>query len=548
MRLVEETQLEREEEGQGGQQRVRRDLKHPVSEHRSAQPVHGHRVESRSSAGVGRSADRKGPAPASASLAGAPARMAATSSDPIVNFATDFIDAVGAVGVFMLMTLESACIPVPSEAIMLFAGFNVSEGSMTLIGIIVAGVAGNLVGSWIAYGVGYYGRLELLEKNRLIHVNPKHLAHADRWFERHGDATVFFARMLPIVRTFISLPAGVARMPFWRFTAFTALGCIPWVLALAFIGRGVGDNWENWRDKLHYLDYPIVLRDRRRARLAVAPLAPRRRARRRPRGRLAAPAPAGRRARRATGGLSGERGARRRGAGRHAARGSGDRPRARPGPDRAAPGLQLRPPAARALALGWEHERLDPEHRKAFEVAVHGGAALALLIGQRHLIADELRRLDLRRLSVIALSFLPPAIAGLAFERQIERRLGGPGGMAAGLAAGSVAMLLADRSAAGAGRRRGHRGRRARARPARRRRRSRRASPATAPRWSPPAPPLLARAVEPALPHGRAAGDRRRRAAQGRAPAAARNRSRARSAARARASAALSPRRSPRRG
>ena len=81
---------------------------------------------------------------------------------------------------------------------------------------------GNLVGSWIAYAVGYYGRLDLLEKNRLIHISPKHLDWADGWFERHGDATVFFARMLPIVRTFISLPAGVAKMPFWRFTWLTA--------------------------------------------------------------------------------------------------------------------------------------------------------------------------------------------------------------------------------------------------------------------------------------------------------------------------------------
>ncbi len=94
---------------------------------------------------------------------------------------------------------------------------------------------------------------------------------------------------------------------------------------------------------------------------------------------------------------------------------------------------------------GWQHERLDPEHRKAFEVAVHGGAALALLLGQRELIAAELRNLDARRVSVIALSFIPPAIAGLAFERQIESRLGGPTGMAIGLAAGSVAMLAADR-------------------------------------------------------------------------------------------------------
>ena len=106
------------------------------------------------------------------------------------------------------MVLESACIPVPSEAIMLFAGFNVSKGDLTLFGVVAAGVLGNVVGSLIAYGVGYYGRVELLERNRLIHVNPPQLERADRWFERHGSATVFFARMMPIVRTFISLPAG----------------------------------------------------------------------------------------------------------------------------------------------------------------------------------------------------------------------------------------------------------------------------------------------------------------------------------------------------
>lgn len=179
--------------------------------------------------------------------------------DPIVDFATDFIDAVGLLGVFVLMLLESACIPVPSEAIMLFAGFNVSQGDMTMFGIVAAGVLGNVVGSWIAWAAGYYGRLELLEKNRLIHISPKHLAVADRWFERYGDATVFFTRMLPIVRTFISLPAGVARMPFWRFTFLTLAGCLPWVLVLAIIGREVGDNWEQWRDYLHYLDYPVAL-------------------------------------------------------------------------------------------------------------------------------------------------------------------------------------------------------------------------------------------------------------------------------------------------
>ena len=188
--------------------------------------------------------------------------LLATLSDkivePIVDLATDFIGSAGVVAVFLLMVLESACVPVPSEAIMLFAGFSVSEGELTLFGVVAAGVLGNLVGSWIAYAVGYYGRLDLLEKNRFIPISPKHLAWADRWFERYGSATVFFSRMLPIIRTFISLPAGVARMPFWRFSAFTLAGSIPWVLALALVGRGVGDNWEDWRHKLGYLDYLVV--------------------------------------------------------------------------------------------------------------------------------------------------------------------------------------------------------------------------------------------------------------------------------------------------
>jgi membrane protein DedA with SNARE-associated domain len=157
------------------------------------------------------------------------------------------------------MALESACLPVPSEAIMLFAGFSVSDGDLTLFGITAAGVLGNLVGSWAAYAVGYYGRLELLEKNRFIHVPPRYLKWADDWFARYGDATVFFTRMLPIIRTFISLPAGIARMPFWRFTALTLIGCVPWVLMLGLIGRSVGDNWEEWRDHLHYLDYAVVV-------------------------------------------------------------------------------------------------------------------------------------------------------------------------------------------------------------------------------------------------------------------------------------------------
>jgi membrane protein DedA with SNARE-associated domain len=178
--------------------------------------------------------------------------------EPIIEVATDFIGSAGEAAVFLLMVLESACIPIPSEAIMLFAGFSVSKGELSLVGIVVAGVLGNLVGSWIAYAVGYYGRIDLLEKNKLIHISPKHLKWADDWFARYGNATVFFSRMLPIIRTFISLPAGVAKMPFWRFTVYTLLGSFPWVLMLAIVGEKVGDNWEDWRHKLGYLDYLVA--------------------------------------------------------------------------------------------------------------------------------------------------------------------------------------------------------------------------------------------------------------------------------------------------
>ena len=184
----------------------------------------------------------------------------ASITEPLIEIATDVVAELGLLGIFVLMLLESACIPVPSEATMLFAGFAVSEGEYSLFAATAAGVIGNLVGSWIAYGVGYVGRVDVLEKHgKKLHIKPSHLQWADRWFERHGDATVFWTRMLPIIRTFISLPAGIARMPFWRFTVLTLLGCIPWVLMLTFIGKQAGDNWEDWKDSLHYFDYAVAI-------------------------------------------------------------------------------------------------------------------------------------------------------------------------------------------------------------------------------------------------------------------------------------------------
>ncbi|MGZ4174564.1 MAG: DedA family protein [Solirubrobacteraceae bacterium] len=185
--------------------------------------------------------------------------QSASFTAQLADAATSVVGDLGLAGIFVLMLLESACIPIPSEVTMLFAGFNVANGHYSLLAITVAGVLGNIVGSWIAYAIGYYGRIELLEKHgKFLHISPRQLQRADRWFERYGDPTVLFTRLLPIVRTFISLPAGVARMPFWRFTALTALGCIPWVFALGLVGRLTKSHWKDVKDGLAYVDYLVV--------------------------------------------------------------------------------------------------------------------------------------------------------------------------------------------------------------------------------------------------------------------------------------------------
>jgi membrane protein DedA with SNARE-associated domain len=196
-----------------------------------------------------------------------PMLVLASISESLVNVAWHFVRDAGLPAVFVLMLAESACIPIPSEATMLFAGFAVADpGSshphhhLTLVGIVAAGVLGNLVGSWLAYAVGRGGRLELVERHgRWLHLKPSHLAWADRWFARYGAPAIFFSRMLPIVRTFISLPAGVAKMPFVRFTLLTLAGCVPWVLGLALAGEAVGSDWKSTRKAFDYVDYAVVV-------------------------------------------------------------------------------------------------------------------------------------------------------------------------------------------------------------------------------------------------------------------------------------------------
>jgi membrane protein DedA with SNARE-associated domain len=176
----------------------------------------------------------------------------------LVDWLTRVVGDHGAPAVFGLMILESACIPVPSEVIMLFAGLLIHQGQMSFLAAVIAGVAGNVVGSWIAWGVGAYGGRCWIERHgRVIHVTPERLEQADRWFQRYGTRAVLISRCLPIIRTFISLPAGIARMPFWQFTLYTLIGCIPWVIALALLGVWAGSAWETWHSRLEILDYVV---------------------------------------------------------------------------------------------------------------------------------------------------------------------------------------------------------------------------------------------------------------------------------------------------
>jgi membrane protein DedA with SNARE-associated domain len=177
----------------------------------------------------------------------------------LIDWITRVIGDHGFPAVLGLMTLESACIPVPSEVIQLFAGYLVSLHRMSLFAAVSAGVLGNLIGSWIAWSVGYYGGRPFVHRwGRYVHVTPARLALAERWFDKHGEVTVLVGRCVPVIRTFISLPAGIARMPFWRFTLFTLIGCIPWVLGLTLLGVQVGPSWERWRHRLEYLDYIVA--------------------------------------------------------------------------------------------------------------------------------------------------------------------------------------------------------------------------------------------------------------------------------------------------
>ncbi len=160
-------------------------------------------------------------------------------------FIVAVISKVGYGGILLLMAIESACIPLPSEVIMPFSGYLVHTGRFNLFWVATFGALGCNLGSLIAYYLGYYGGRPLVERyGSYIFLSHKELDWADHFFARYGDRTVFISRLLPVVRTFIALPAGIARMPQWRFHVYTFLGSWPWCLALAYVGMRLGEKWD----------------------------------------------------------------------------------------------------------------------------------------------------------------------------------------------------------------------------------------------------------------------------------------------------------------
>jgi membrane protein DedA with SNARE-associated domain len=176
----------------------------------------------------------------------------------LTAFIVTAISAGGYAGIVALMALESACIPLPSEIIMPFAGYLVYRGDLSLTGVSVAGALGCVVGSLAAYAVGARGGRPAIERwGRWVLLSPHELALADRWFARWGRQTVFWARLLPVVRTFIALPAGVARMELWPFVWLTFAGSLPWCWALAYAGARLAENWDHVREALHGFDVAV---------------------------------------------------------------------------------------------------------------------------------------------------------------------------------------------------------------------------------------------------------------------------------------------------
>jgi membrane protein DedA with SNARE-associated domain len=177
--------------------------------------------------------------------------------ESLIHLMESWVSDYGYIAIFLLMLAESACIPFPSEVTMLVGGWYSATGDLNFFWVGTMGVLGNVVGSWIAYGVGRTMGREVLDRyGKYVLIRSHDIDKAEIWWARHGEAATFFSRLLPVIRTFISLPAGIAKMPFGKFTLYTFLGCIPWTFALTWLGVIVKDNWER---VLGYFDVPTLI-------------------------------------------------------------------------------------------------------------------------------------------------------------------------------------------------------------------------------------------------------------------------------------------------
>ncbi len=178
----------------------------------------------------------------------------------VTSFIITIIGSLGYAGVALLMAVESAAVPLPSEVIMPFAGYLAGEGRFTLWGLALAGGFGSMIGSWITYLIGRRGGRPLIEKYGTYVLISKHdLELADRFFVRYGLLSTFIGRLLPVVRTFISIPAGIARVPLWKFLGLSFVGSVVWSYVLAWFGYKLGPAWITLRERAHWLDVVIVV-------------------------------------------------------------------------------------------------------------------------------------------------------------------------------------------------------------------------------------------------------------------------------------------------
>lgn len=176
----------------------------------------------------------------------------------VANFIIKSIEAGGYPAIAGLMAIESANIPLPSEVIMPFSGFLVAQGTFNLWWAGLAGAIGCVIGSAVSYWIGFWGGRPLIERyGKYILISHHDLDLADRWFGKYGEAAIFFSRLLPVIRTFISFPAGITRMNFWRFLIYTFVGSFPWTLGLAYVGMRMGEKWETLRETFRGFDIVI---------------------------------------------------------------------------------------------------------------------------------------------------------------------------------------------------------------------------------------------------------------------------------------------------